>query len=115
MKQFSKVNEILAVDSLESSDDGIFLTEDQLEAIETGLNAETVDPVEDLSETVNDLQSQLDTANQTITDLRAGPGSETAKVIVSKDTVVEKDADQNVSSSDKSFVENMEAVGEAYA
>ena len=114
MKEFSKINGLLEVDSLESSDEGIFLTEDQLQAIETGLNTEPPAATEDQSEAITDLQTQLDTANQTIADLRQGPGSETATVILKKDVIVEKDADPCVSKDDNSFVENMEAVGKEY-
>lgn len=58
-KQFLNVNKVLNVDKLESTDEGVFLNEEQLELVETQIAL------------VDTLTSEVATANQSVTDITA--------------------------------------------
>lgn len=63
-KKFAAINAVLGVDTLEASNEGVFLNEDQMDAIEAGLTPdETLVTAEDHQTTVDELA----TANATIT------------------------------------------------
>lgn len=108
---------VLGLDeSPESQEEGTFFNDDQLTAIEAALQVNQGHAAELAAAQKNsdDLQALLDSANSEIATLKEGPGAESAQVIVKKDTVVSKSEDDNVSSNDKTFLENLETVGENY-
>ena len=129
-KQFLNVNKIIGVESLESSDDGVYLNEDQLglidaiieqggndaEALETATSAQT-----DAEAAQATSEADLATANATIAaqeteiaDLKKKPGDESAKAVTEVDKKVDDEKDPNVTKDSNTFEENLEAVAEAY-
>ena len=118
------LNALLGVE-LESTDDGVFLNEEQLEQINTVIEQATQANLDlqtaqtNLQTAQSDLQTatdQLATANASIeamtaeiAELRQRPGAETATVVVDQDkTATGKNG--NVTSDSKSFLENLNAV-----
>ena len=74
VKQFSHVNQLLSVPSLEGSDEGVFLNEDQLQSIEEGLEANqqlvterdsAIAQRDTATETIGTMQATIDQAQQT--------------------------------------------------
>lgn len=121
MKQFSLINAAINVDALESTDEGVFLNEEQLAQIESALETgNTATAALEAAQTAQqDAEANLTTANETIStltseveDLKKKPGSESAKAVASNDKVVEKEKDGNISNDSKDFMENVNAVAE---
>jgi len=77
MKQFEKLNSVLEVEELQASEEGCYLNEEQLEAVENRLNS--IDSIErNLSEAVetkinyiNCLKDSIETLNQQLADAQA--------------------------------------------
>ena len=114
--EFTALNKVLGLDgNPESQNEGSFLNDEQLSAINAALqlNNDNADALTAAEEKRDELQTSLDQANQTIASLKQKPGDETAKVIVENDKVTQS-ADDNVASDKKSFLENMENVGNEY-
>lgn len=74
VKQFLHVNQLLSVPSLEGSDEGVFLNEDQLQSIEEGLEANqqlvterdsAIAQRDTATETIGTMQATIDQAQQT--------------------------------------------------
>lgn len=124
MENYESINKTIGVDKLESSDDGIFLNEDQLEKINSALEKGGQDAV--ALQTANDekkkTEDSLAEVNKTIKsqiteieELKKNPGADTAKAVTDKDNISESDKDKNVTSDDKSFMENLDAVEKEFA
>jgi protease-4 len=124
MENFKSINKTIGEDKLESTDDGIFLNEDQLEKINSAL--EKVEQDSNALQTATDekkvAEDSLVDANQTIEsqkteieDLKKNPGADTAKAVTEQDKINESGKDKNVTSEDKSFMENLEAVEKEFA
>lgn len=118
MKKFTKINQVLGVEQLESQDDGVFLNQDQLEALETALDQQAVDAsalqeatagLASAREEVTDANARIEELEAEVATLRTGAGAEPARIVASQDPV-KTDKDANVTSGKKSFLENLEAV-----
>jgi len=121
MEQFALINAAINVDALESTDEGVFLNEEQLAMIESALESGNTAAAElDAAQTAQqEAEDNLATANDTIStltseveELKEKPGATTAKAVTSNDKVVEKEKDGNISSDGKDFMENVNAVAE---
>jgi len=125
---FTAINKAVGAE-LEEADGGIFLNEEQIEKVNAALvkgesdaaSLETVtaekEKTEEDLQAANNTIKQKDEAiaakDQEIADLKKNAGAETAKVVSKKETVQEKgEKDENVTSDEKSFFENLEAVSE---
>ncbi len=124
MKQFEAINKALGVEEMASTDEGVFMNEDQLSTLDT-LLAQTDKNTADLKnaqEAQTKAQADLDAANQSIqakdaeiADLRQTAGAVTAKAVSEKETISDTDSkDGNVVNEKKSFVENMAAVADEF-
>ena len=124
MKQFEAINKALGVEEMASTDEGVFLNEEQLSTIDA-LLAQIDKNAADLKEAQENLtkaQADLETANQSIqakdaeiAELRQTAGAETAKAVSEKETVSDTDSkDGNVVNEKKSFVENLAAVADEF-
>ena len=101
MKVFKNINSVLAVDSLESVDEHVALNEEQLEAIDTALeaNAGLQTQLTEVTTARDNVTGELATANATIAEhlatietLKTGAGADPSKVIKTggKDDETEK-------------------------
>lgn len=122
-KQYSHVNAILGVEKLEATEEGVFLNEDQLQAMDTRLEKAGQDETA-LATAVQDkekAEQDLATAQQSITekdaeiaDLKKNAGAESAKVIAETDPKLKSEKSGNITSEKKSFMENLDAVSEEF-
>lgn len=119
MEQFELINATIEVDALESTDDGVFLNEEQLGKIESALNANKTsqDELATAQTAQKDAEDKLAEANKTINtltseveELKNKPGATTAKAVTDNDKVVEKEKDGNIASDSKDFMDNVNAV-----
>jgi len=128
MKKFELINKTLGVESLESTDEGIFLNEQQLDAIEAALKPAkepaatdtpdleavnlSLDAIDETVASAEDTEAKIVAVNTLVSDLRKNAGAATAKVIKKVDDTKIKDA--AVSKDDGEFMDNVDAVAEAY-
>lgn len=136
--QFEHLNKVLGVESLEQSDEGTFLNQDQLEAINAALTPETPKekqepqkpaekqepPAEDprdqelaqLKAKIAEIEAKNAEIEAKNADLEAQldqPGAESAKATPKSDPG-KSDGVRLVTDDKKDFIENMQAVAEAY-
>lgn len=119
-QQFVKLNAVLAVPSLESEDEGVYLNEEQLQKVEDSLTAkeaaeaELATTKEALTNAQNDLtaeQEKVADRDTTIAGLKKGPAANTAKVVKATDKNEESEsADDLIDSCETGTMEGLEAL-----
>lgn len=124
MKNFESINKTIGVEKLETTDEGIFLNEDQLGKINSALekggqDAVALQSANDEKKTVDDslveANNTIESQNTEIEDLKKNPGANTAIAVTEQDKINESGKDKNVTSDDKSFMENLDAVEKEFA
>jgi seryl-tRNA synthetase len=127
MSKLKNMAAVAGVESFEVQDGGIFLTEEQANAIESILD-KNKSALETATAKNNELNTQLAEANEkvaeaeiekkalveTIKVLKDLPAEETAEVVTESNSVEKKEADVCVSSNSQDFLANVRAVKEAY-
>jgi protease-4 len=118
-KQYANVNQLLEVEQLEAQEEGVFLNEDQVAAIDTALAngtkaaADLQTATADKKKAEGDLaaaQQSIQEKDAEIAQLKKTAGAEPAKVVSQKETAGAVEKNDNVVSEEKSFEENLEAV-----
>ena len=128
-KQFLNVNKAIGVESLEATEDGVYLNEEQLGQLDAAIEQGATDAAALATATTAQTEAEaaqaiaedeLATANQTIAtlqaeiaDLKKKPGAESAKAVKENDKIVDE-KDGNVSNDSKTFIENMQAVASEF-
>jgi len=119
MKNLPFLIALLSVESLESSDEGVFLNEDQLNAIESALSTlaqtkiELTEASNSLATAHTDLQTALNLSAsqaQLIADLQAAPGASTAAANAASDASAETQNDLISACSSLSTSEAIDAI-----
>jgi signal peptide peptidase SppA len=101
-KQPLKVNAVLKVDQLESTDDGVFLNEDQIHSVDAELDRQGTE-IQNLTSQNTSVTEQLQTANTTIEqrdaqivqlndqikNLKAGAGASTRGIVTEADATIQ--------------------------
>lgn len=122
MKSFAAICALLAISQLEATDDGVFLNEEQLEAIENRLTAlEAIEQsVQASTDRATQAETDLQTANTTISNLEAEladarkkPGAESAIAPIASDPG-KTDAKKPVVSKDDDIMTAIDKVQEEY-
>lgn len=122
-KEFKSIEKVIGSE-LESTDEGVFLNEEQLEKVdavlakvETGAaaletaNADKQKAEDDLAAANNTILAK----DEEITELKKNAGAAPAKVVSKTETEKKDDGkDANVTSKEKSFLENLDAVEKLY-
>jgi len=105
MKQFAKLNALLGIELLESSDEGAYLNEEQLQMIEAAIEARETAEAELATAQTNltTAQADLEKANGQITErdntiagLRQAPAASTSKAIKATDKNAESDTESDL-------------------
>ena len=118
-KQYANVNKLLEVDQLEAQEEGVFLNEDQVSAIDTALanGTQAATDLQTATAAKEKAESDLAAAQQSIQEkdaeiaqLKKTAGAEPAKVISEKETASNGEKDSNVVSEEKSFEENLDVI-----
>ena len=93
MKQLAILTALLAVTALESTDDGVFLNEQQLEAIEDRLaaDADALQAANQATETVDTLNERISALEADLAEARQLPAAETAVTVVATDNIDTKE------------------------
>jgi hypothetical protein len=123
------INTLLGAE-LQSTNDGVFLNEQQLDKINAAILQGIADAsaltvantaVADAKKAQQKTADDLVTANSTIAvqvteieELKTKPGAETATVVTTTDKVVTNDKDGNVVKDNDEFVPNMRAIAEEF-
>lgn len=122
-KQYASVNKVLEVDQLEAQDDGVFLNEDQVATIDAALEKGSADAaaLQVANDAKTKAEGELATAQASITSkdaeiaqLKKNAGAAPAKVVTEKEPIFKGEKDDNVTSDEKSFEENLDAVMKEY-
>lgn len=108
MKQLTMLTALLAVAALESTDDGVFLNEEQLAAIEDRLaaDADALQAANQATETVDTLNARITELEADLAEARKLPGAVTATTVVSTDNLEVKE-DINAKLEDLPMAERM--------
>jgi protease-4 len=122
-KQYKSVNALLAVEKLEAQEDGVFLNEDQVAAIDAALEKGGTDAtsLEAANTAKTTAEADLATAQATIASkdaeiaqLKQTAGADPAKVIAAADPAKTSEKDSNVTDGKKDFMANLDAVGKEF-
>ena len=120
MKQFQKLNAVLAVQSLESAEEGVYLNEEQLQTVEDTLTAKEATEAElaTAKEALTTAQDSLTAEQAKVADrdtiiagLKKGPAANTAKVVKATDKNDESESsDDLIDACESGTMEGLDAL-----
>ena len=109
-KQFDLVNSVLKVEKLESTADGIFLNEEQLQAIEVKMKADAdaiaAKPATD-TQAIEALSAEIVTLKADLATARKAPAADTATAKAATDNL-DKNEDVNAKLENMTMAERIE-------